>query len=271
MNEPDKRPRKEVRSLDLWELVCWTYQRQKAHLYLRSNYDFFEWEVGEQDVRHELDVNVPVHHDAVRVHEAVRALGFISAQLIIEHAENGERPEPSTAHPEAYPVPARDEVMLAEDRSGWSMINGRRFSYVLRSQGTVREMEIVEPKPTKRRHKAVEQRMKAVRVEFCPIDWSPTPAYVDMVNAIYDRWLDAMCELLLSLEGAKLKNHLLTGFTFERGPSFDVPDYGPARQEQRAQLIRMDDTVGDLRTVDGAAQVVTMRRHVRVVLERPAA
>jgi len=205
------------------------------------------------------------------IHAAVIELGYTFAQLIIEHAESGERPEPSTAHPEAFPVPARDEVMLAEDRSGWSMINGRRFSYVLRSEETVREMEIVEPKPTKRRHKAVEQRLKAVRVEFCPVDWFPTPAYVDMVNAIYDRWLDAMCELLLSLEGAKLKNHLLTGFSFERGPSFDVPDYGPARQEQRAQLIRMDDTVGDLRAVDGANQVVTMRRHVRVVLERPAA
>jgi hypothetical protein len=162
--------------------------------------------------------------------------------------------------------------MLAEDRSGWSIINGRRFSYVVRSEETVREIEFVEPTPSKRRrHHAVEQRVKAVRVEFCPIDWSPTPAYVDMVNAIYDRWLDAMCELLLALEPVKLKNHALTGFTFERGPSFEIPDYGPARQEQRAQVIRLDDTVGDLRTVDGADQVVTMRRHVRVMLERPAA
>jgi len=33
----------------------------------------------------------------------------------------------------------------------------------------------------------------------------------------------------------------------------------------------MDDTVGDLHTVDAGDQVVTMRRHVRAVLERPAA
>src|ERR1700742_2244157 len=133
MNGSDKRSSRGVRSLDLWELVCWTYRDQKAHLYLKTPGDWFDWMVDRQDINRELDTNVGVHYDAAMIHAAVIELGYTFAQLIIEHAENGERPEPSTAAPKPYPVPARDEMMLISDRSGWSVIDGRRFSYVVRS------------------------------------------------------------------------------------------------------------------------------------------
>ena len=60
-----------VRSLELWELVRWTYRDQKAHLYLKSPGDWFDWMVDRQDINRELNTNVAVHYDAAMVHAAV--------------------------------------------------------------------------------------------------------------------------------------------------------------------------------------------------------
>jgi hypothetical protein len=206
------------------------------------------------------------------IHAEVLKLGFAGTRLIVEAAMNADRPEPSTSPPRPFRVPGRDELMLPADRTGWSIEYGRRVSHVVRSEEKIRVVETVDARARKKGKPArAQERVTMVDVEFCPIDWYPSPAYVDMVNAVYDQWIDAMCELLLGLQDVVLKAHTVTGFAFEPGPSFDVPDYGPARQEQRVQLIRMDDTVGDLRTIDGVDQVVELRRVVRVVHERSAA
>jgi len=223
-----------VRSLDLWELVCWTYRDQKAHLYLRSPGNFYEWVLDQQDIRHELDINVPVHFDAAMVHGTVVEIAehnFLAAQLIMQHAVLGERPDLSTAAPRPYPVHPDEGRMRNDDRPSWHQIGGRRIRSVIRSDEKIQVIEHVVKKAKKGRLGAVEQRYRFEPVEYCPLEWSPSTEFVDMVNSIYREWTEAMIQLRLRLEDENLRNHHVTGFSFEPAPSFEEPDLAAGQRD----------------------------------------
>ena len=262
---------KPIRHLDLWDFCVWAYRDQKAHYYLDDPEDWFAWAIDQTVHDDALFTRVPVHYDAAMLHAAVMDLGFLRANLIVQHAAAGNRPEISLAVPRAYPVPPDRsymrsvEVNLLAERASWSTIDGRRVDYLIREREKVVVSELREARvrrSTKRRRmEAVE---KTLPVEFCPIDWDPDPAYVDLCNAVYREWVDALLQLYMRLDDVRLRRHQLTGFAYDDPPSYFPPVEPPPRWERPdVEYLRLGEPVSRVVSVEADQIVVeNMTRHV---------
>lgn len=241
-----------VRSLDLWDFVCWVYRDQKAHLYLREKANWFDWAI-DMTTHGEIDVNVPVHYDAAMLHAAVIEMGFMPASLIVQQAMAGDRPEISSARPRPYPVKPSDGMLQADDRASWTSVENRRVNCIIRSEEKIQTTEIVQRRSKfKSKGHTTEERVAFVPVEFCPVEWSPSPAFTEMVNSIYQEWAQAMILLMLKITDQRLKNHIVTGFEFEPAPSFDEPDYSAGQ--------RPADTFAKIERLDGFSEGVSWKK-----------
>ena len=189
---PETRQPPARRHVTLNELLFWVYGLQKAHRYLRREYDWFLWQTEQQGIEQAPQDRRPVHPDAALVHMAVMeevrgfrrrlrmAAGVYGqardalqlelnaanerAGLIVHFAELGERPERFTEIPRPYPTTPNRRF----DDWAWAEIDGERVDYVMLIDCfvTLEEEEWVTSRAgTERRGRA---KLVKVPVKYCP-------------------------------------------------------------------------------------------------------
>lgn len=233
-HSPPPRPTKAAapRHVTLLELLTWTYREQRAHRYLRREYDWFLWQSEQQGIEMAPMDRRPVHPDAALVHAAVmREVRLLRRQLrqrfvpqreavrqalnaaeervgiVVHFAEIGDRPERCSTEPRPYPMEPNSERRDAFCRS--TIAGERRNILVLTSEVvTVFEEEWTLGGRKKMRRSA--GGAKRVEVNYCPIEWRPSPEFIILSNRIADAWKAAIAAIADSLAGAELRSHVLT-------------------------------------------------------------
>jgi hypothetical protein len=221
------------RHLGIEELLVWTYRDQKAHRYLRREYDWFLWQSEQQGIEVAPTDHRPVHVDAAVVHAAVMEdvrqlrrklrqrfvpdreqlqLRLNAAEertgLVVHFAEIGDRPERSTAEPLPYPV---EPSAAGRGEFCRATIDGERRDILLLTEEVILiEVEEWVPAGRKKMRRHLAQRSR-FEVQYCPIEWRPTPEWVDMTNHIADSWEAAIAAVNNRLAGVELRSHVLVG------------------------------------------------------------
>lgn len=233
----------QVRYLDLWSLCVWAYRDQRVGRALAGTMAVFEWMIGEAEPEYIGTTTPRLHADAVAVHGAVVELGELAAQRIIEAAQTGTRPEPSAMTPVAYPMEPR-----YGGESGWFLRDGRRVPYRIIVKERVTISEPVYRRRGRHRMAHADEQLVTYPVEYCPLDWSPDPAYLDFSNDLYRQWVTAMAALATMLEGVQLRRHRLTGFAHQPAPTWDEPIFTDAaaaqlERDRQALAVALDGSV----------------------------
>lgn len=227
----------------LWEMLCWTYGPQRAgRLGLgRTDVSRMRW----ANCLISLDADGPrptVHPDAAAVHRVVAGLLREDvAWLVIEAAEAGVQPERSVAQPQ--PV-----ARLRDGHGGaqhavdgqWVEVPAIRLTAAERRKlsetddhGEVERYAVpggahrwryrVDLRPRRRCKRAILTavdgqvmdrsvgfaRGDQVWSAWCPLDYSPDPAFVAAVNAVADAFADAMETLADALEQVPFRTRRL--------------------------------------------------------------
>lgn len=200
----------EHRYLDLWEMCLWTYQKQRAHWFLRKGYDWFiqalalsAGPVGDLP-------RAKVHPDAAAFHAAVVELGEVDALLVVQQALRGEIPERSNSRPRAYP----QDVDRSYENYGRAHFDGRLRDYKI---AEAERIAVAEPQYEQRgrnRYVHVGDIIRTESIPYCPVDWEPSIEWLTMVNAVHDRWLGNMRQVWGALQGVEFRHHTLTGFEY---------------------------------------------------------
>lgn len=96
----------EIRSVTLWELICWAYGKQRCHVLLRREGQAFEWAIAATGALED-GPRPSVAWDAAMVHGAVWEVAGGDrdvADMLIEPAAVGKRPELPDGTPRCAPV-----------------------------------------------------------------------------------------------------------------------------------------------------------------------
>ncbi|MEA2754732.1 MAG: hypothetical protein QOJ54_1021 [Aliidongia sp.] len=203
MFPPDRRAT--PRSVTAWELLVWTYRDQLAHRYLKLPGDWFGYMV---DISGLAGADAPrpkVDSDAVQVHTAVFEIGGISALLLMQYAAKGEAPEPS----DMISRPCMVEADRLKDRYAWSMVDGRRVDYRIDLIERYSEQRPITRKVGRGKRVLVGTETVLVEIEACPIEYWPDPAYLLMIDAVYQRFVESMDRLSERLRALNFKRHIL--------------------------------------------------------------
>lgn len=206
--------------IDLWSLCVWAYQRQRAHILLKSPYDWFTLYVAAIGMAGEDAPRPSVHRDAAAVHAAVMSLDQDQVERIVFAASFDIRPEAPDA---CIPTPQPPAVDRQVDRWGWLVRadTGRRVDYKL----AVAERLLVEvPVWEKRGKRYVQAGVERVEqdVLYCPVDWSPDLSWMAFETATYEGWVAAMQALLAAMDDVYLRDFRVTGFV--AAPCYELPE-----------------------------------------------
>lgn len=192
--------------MTLWEMLVWTYRDQKAHRLLDTPMAWWEWSVAEID-SDMVGISTPrVDIDAAILHAVVTELPTKQAYIIVHHAALAEKPEPCTAQPMPHPVTRISAVgVRRDDKWGRNVVDGRRVEHLVRlAEDAVEIVPVLERRG--RRMVVVGTRVEKTPVEYCPLDWQPDRSYVEMVNATYAAWTEAMAELERRVRGVRFRH-----------------------------------------------------------------
>ena len=188
--------------MTLWQMLVWTYQRQRAHQYLRTEFDWFRFAFDSCEAAGEDTPRPTVHPDAAAIHAAVTSLGFEAATCIVHYVLMGEPPEPFDMFPEPGPIQA-DRLV---DRYGRGMYRGRLVDYRLEIVDQWMEQVPLYMR-SRKSTKLMGYTSKMVEVGFCPIEWSPDPAWILAVNGTYSAWRSYMAQLSSALSDVTFRSH----------------------------------------------------------------
>lgn len=194
------------RSLTIEQLLTWAYADQRVHKYLRRPIDWFLWALDDAGLAARADDRRPVHHDAALVHEAVMKAPEGLAHLVVDCSANGIIPEPCDALPMPGPIEPTDRFDLSDS---YVVADGSRRRYQIRVAEVVTEVEIGWRPKGRGKMEQYETRRRRVEVEYCPIAWTPDPAYIAMTNEMAASWQAEMSRLHVELAAAGLRNHEL--------------------------------------------------------------
>jgi hypothetical protein len=223
--------------VDVWELLRWTYQDQHAgrlgigrHIVSRMRWMQYMAELDSDGRPH-------IHVDAGAVHRVVCGiLDPETARLVVEVAQIGIEPEPCTQIPRPVPMPNRERGQGGGPytiRGAWIEVPMIRLTQAemrkLTETGDHGEIERsavpggalrwryridLRKRRVCRRAKVIHNANGTPRAKnvgfaegdqqwspYCVVDYTPSPEYVAMVNAIHARWVEA----LRALEAALLE------------------------------------------------------------------
>lgn len=191
----------------LWQLCVWTYQRQRAHAYLRDKFDWFQWDWAMTGAEHD-DPRPTVHHDAAMIHKAVVSLGRTAADTIVWHALTGAPPE----LPEQFldPRPHPLDTDRADDY-GRAEVRGRLIDYSIRVLNRLLSSRPVYKRFGRKAIKQIGVETVTIDVKYCPIVWEPDPLFVGAAVGIYRGWALAMGQLHALVPELGLREHEMIG------------------------------------------------------------
>lgn len=198
------------RDLTLWQVLVWTYRDQMAHRYLEIPGDWGELMVA-LDAPTDDTPRPQVNADAATLHGEVKMLGARKAAILISTALDMVQPEPPVQMPVPYPARADRTLGMADgERISWGRFLGQRVDFLIR---WLEQITIFEPikKRFGRRDKVIGYRPSQWQVEFCPVDWRPSHAYVIQKSKFHREWVEAMQALYEAVRGHQWKAITLTG------------------------------------------------------------
>lgn len=177
-------------------------------------------------------VSPRLHPDAEAVMDAIRRLSGREAALVLQHARMGDRPDWSTGEKRLVPVPVAEErrgAVRHKIGGAWERVPAR--SEVARAMMR-RGVSIVDRhgRPTIAQaergfhYRPLEDGSREVFVRWCPVEEQPSDAWVAFVNGMYAAWHAGMMALLGVLLGARLRDHVLTGFLAPARPWCSIGD-----------------------------------------------
>lgn len=228
---------------DVWGLLVWAYRDQRAgRLGLgRSVSSKLRW----MNYLADLDGDGPrtIHRDAAAVHRVVCGiLDEMMAGLVMHHAGLGQQPEPATETPRPLPMPNRGRGGAAHAvRGQWIEVDPIRLTAAERTRlkdtdghgeiersavpgGALRWRYRIDLRPRRRCKRArvvhgADGKPRATNVGFavgdhvwspwCPLDYVPSPEFMEQVNAIHALWHDALDQLEAALLLVPFRSHSL--------------------------------------------------------------
>ncbi len=150
------------------------------------------------------------HPDAEQLHDIVLDIGrerWLAAALILRFGQSGE-PPPTT---DQQPVPYPTEPDWERDRIGRAVIAGQTVCYrVAVAERVAERIPIIERRGRSRRV-IVGYRWESRDIEYCPLDWQPSPQWIEAVNGEHRAWRAAMDLLLARLGGVPFRSHRIQG------------------------------------------------------------
>lgn len=191
--------------MTLWQMLLWTYQQQRAHQYLHSDFDWFTFAFDSCDAAGDDTPRPVVHNDAAAIHAAVISLGYEAASCIVHYALMGEPPEPF----DAFPQPCPPEVDRHVDRYERHMYMGRLVDVRIDIDDSWTEQVPMYIKE-RRVKRLLGYQAQLVEVPFCPIEWMPDPAWIIAMNGTFDAWRGYMVRLTESLSDVPFRSHRLS-------------------------------------------------------------
>ncbi|MGY0790939.1 hypothetical protein ACW7BJ_16355 [Azospirillum argentinense] len=228
----DATPVDQRKPATVWDMLVWAYGAQRAdRLGLgRSHGSKFAW----AEYLSSLDGDIPaaIHRDAAAAHRLV--IGILDpeiARLVIEAARTGEEPERPTARPEVRAVPNMDrgaggamhavrgewvtvpEILLTRAEAAKlaeTKDHGEIERWATKDRTHKWKYRIdLRPRRRLRRKQRVVCAYTGAPLDtnsgwatgdrlwspYCPVEYWPDPAYLDMLRAIVDRFEVAYAEL----------------------------------------------------------------------------
>jgi hypothetical protein len=262
-----------VRDMNLWQALVWVYRDQKAHLYLKTPSDWFIWALAIDELVEDMP-RATVDPDAAQLHAAVCNLTQDQARLIVHFALEQRQPECPTQMPAPYPVRVHHGIGLGDGERWGQMATARggRLSYLIR---WLEQVAFIEPimKRYGKRLRQIGQRTTQHPVEFCPIEWQPSLAFVVMLADTHRRWVEAIRRLYADLACETWQSIAIGSDGIENEHIVDVADMAEGLSRARADgwlrdvdLDQRTIQVTDYRGIDatsGNAQVHFLTRKMR--------
>jgi hypothetical protein len=249
-----------IRHLTLWELLIWTYRDQKAAMYLHRPVDWFLWTLAYAGMVEDMP-RPNVHHDAAMVHALVLEQPQHDAELLAMQAHDAERPELPTAEPRPFPV-TPDRRDRDHGEWSWGVVNGRRIDYAIKVEEVLFHREPVFKRVGRTKSRIVGYRNRKVPIWYCPVDWVPSPLYLEMERARFANWTAAMLALFDQAKRLPLKDHALAGVGLDQ-PPIELPEQARVAQNEPSNKITCPTVALEPGTLVFHDVLRVYRRHAR--------